>query len=212
MAWDVAVSLAVTLAIGAAGAPGLASAPRTKDVEFRIAHISDSRRERARFLIGVKNMTDRRLSFSRRGQPMIWNVGYEPLNQAQRKAQGWMQSVFTTTHTVLEGERYCPEDGEILALEPGNEVIVDATADIDMLKDGDYAVELGIVLLRVSEGGGCTSASYARGEAATNLRIRGDMVLATMKEPGVPPTRSRHQDPAPKAIQTAPKSTAPRLP
>ena len=156
----------------------------TPDFSFRLVPTAaDSQKKTVPMFVGIKNTGKRRVEISARGRPLIWNLAYDRV--ADEDTLNDLETiVIVQTHTVLDGEQYCPGEGDVLGLEAGQEILLNAVLDLSTLKDGIYSVRAGIVLMHLPEGRkDCVAARYVRGEATFTVQIRGERAVAAREKP-----------------------------
>jgi hypothetical protein len=136
--------------------------------------------------IGVRNGGGKLLRILPKDVPPVWGysvVDGERSKKIERTTPGKETRLGDLSGVVFSDsgppprQEYCPGEGPLLvALEKGNEMLMETTVDMSFLKDGIHEVALNLVVLTVAGEGVCGATVSERGAARLKLQVRGDRV------------------------------------
>jgi hypothetical protein len=145
-------------------------------------------------LIAVKNIGSRRLYLSAKGSPLIWGYAYDvppPPGNKDPRALGDINSIVrSSSHTTIDGENYCPALDEVMALDPGGELLIPGKLGTLPIKDRTYTVDINCAILQLDGVTGCGRAAYGRGIARAKVNVRKGMITVGPSTAPIPDHRS----------------------
>lgn len=132
--------------------------------------------------VGIRNIDKRLVRLLLGGVPLVW--GYSeplpsappaelPVSGSQVRLPDLKSVVFSSSGPPTPGS-YCPGTGQLaVALEKGNEILVETAIDLSGVGDGVHTIILNLEMMTVAGEGGCGPTESQRGKAQMKVQIRG---------------------------------------
>lgn len=136
--------------------------------------------------IGIRNVGEKLMRLLPKGSPTVWGYSeaggalptkMEAAPDGAEERLGKLSGVVFSDSGPPAPTEYCPGSGSVLvALEKGNELLVETTVDMSLLEEGTHDLVLNVEALVVVGEGGCGPTVSQRGTARVKLQVRKDKI------------------------------------
>jgi hypothetical protein len=156
-------------------------------LSFRVLPIgASSSKANVPIYVGIRNTGDKLIRLLPADVPLVWGYSVDDsvrCTKVRSTAAGKETQLPDLTGVVFSDsgppprQEYCPGSGPpLLALEKGNEMLVETTVDMAFLGDGKQEIVLNLVVLAVTGESACGAVVAERGTARLRMRVHGEKI------------------------------------